>query len=41
MELVFKESYFLQLLKRAGFSVSKNPNPHSAHSVVYTARLTG
>jgi 2-polyprenyl-3-methyl-5-hydroxy-6-metoxy-1,4-benzoquinol methylase len=41
MELVFKESYFLELLKRGGFSVSRNPNPHSAHSVVYTARLTG
>lgn len=39
MELVFKESYFLELLKRSGFLVTKNVNPHSAHSVVYTARL--
>jgi len=39
MELVFKESYFMELLKRAGFSVTRNVNPHSAHSVVYTARL--
>jgi 2-polyprenyl-3-methyl-5-hydroxy-6-metoxy-1,4-benzoquinol methylase len=41
MELVFKESYFVVLLERAGFLVSQNMNPHSAHSWVFTARLGG
>jgi 2-polyprenyl-3-methyl-5-hydroxy-6-metoxy-1,4-benzoquinol methylase len=39
MELVFTERYFLDLLKRNGFSVVRNKLNHSAHSVVYTARL--
>lgn len=39
MELVFKESYFVQLMEWAGFSVSQNLNPHSAHSWVFTARF--
>jgi 2-polyprenyl-3-methyl-5-hydroxy-6-metoxy-1,4-benzoquinol methylase len=39
MELAFEESYFLKLLKRCGFQVTKNANPHSAHSRVYTARI--
>lgn len=39
MELVFKESYFMELLDRSGFRVTRNMNPHSAHSVVFTARL--
>ena len=40
MELVFKESYFVELLKRSGFLVSQNKHPHSANSWVFTARLT-
>jgi 2-polyprenyl-3-methyl-5-hydroxy-6-metoxy-1,4-benzoquinol methylase len=39
MELVFKESYFAELLRRAGFLVSQNNHPHSANSRVFTARL--
>jgi 2-polyprenyl-3-methyl-5-hydroxy-6-metoxy-1,4-benzoquinol methylase len=39
MELVFKESYFVELLKRSGFRATQNMNPHSAHSKVYIARL--
>jgi hypothetical protein len=39
MELVFKESYFVELLERAGFGVSKNKHPHSALSKVFTAWL--
>jgi 2-polyprenyl-3-methyl-5-hydroxy-6-metoxy-1,4-benzoquinol methylase len=39
MELVFKESYFVELLERSGFLVTQNMNPHSAHSSVFTARL--
>ncbi|KIZ45318.1 hypothetical protein OO17_08030 [Rhodopseudomonas palustris] len=39
MELSFTERYFLDLLDHAGFVVTKNRNPHSAHSTVYTARV--
>lgn len=38
MELVFSEPYFIDLLTRTGFAVTKNQQPHSAHSIVYTAR---
>ncbi|MGP9811914.1 class I SAM-dependent methyltransferase [Rhodopseudomonas sp. NSM] len=40
MELTFTERYFLDLLHRAGFEVTKNQSPHSAHSVVYTATVS-
>ena len=40
MELCFREDYFLDLLHRVGFTVSKSPSPHSSHSVVYTATAT-
>ncbi len=38
MELVFKKSYFLELLTRHGFAVEENSNPASAQSWVFTAR---
>ena len=41
MELAFRESYFVELLNRSGFSVTQNVNPHSPHSWVFTARLNG
>lgn len=39
MELVFKESYFVELLERSGFLVTQSMNPHSAHSWVFIARV--
>jgi 2-polyprenyl-3-methyl-5-hydroxy-6-metoxy-1,4-benzoquinol methylase len=39
MELVFKKSYFVELLKRSGFRVTENSRPFSAHSWVFTAEM--